>query len=339
MLLKRIFNSFLIAVISFTLMSLEVSFTSKVLGQTSNPAINQAQQQFQNQVQGAAAQNALQQGQQAASGAVNQAQQEFRDEVRTVQDLNNGSQNPSTQSQDEPATTVDGVAVTKAADKDGNVVETRSASTTDTASQLQTADFLTLVTMLAMGLIAATLVRYQPLALDMMIAMAGGVIYIGGEITAIFSAQEEITDKDFTVSSDGSGNAQTEAIQKEIQSYESIKDASETKFMLQTASAVTFAGAAVAAYMAETKWQAAAATCWAAIASNSVVPLCVPIATSISTTLAAKEPLRQTPMPSCIKMKQLGALLAKQQAELTAAGGSGVCSGIAAVVCQRLGFT
>ena len=120
--------------------------------------------------------------------------------------------------------------------EDGIAQKDLTVKTEGTESKIATADFMTLITMSTMGLIAASLVQYTPTQLDMYIALAGGVIYIAGEIMAIFSGQEEITDQEFkvTIREDGEmDNKQVEALEKQKASYEAIKDTAGTKWTLQ----------------------------------------------------------------------------------------------------------
>lgn len=112
-------------------------------------------------------------------------------------------------------------------------------------------DMLTSITMLAGGFITGRmLASYRPLTTDVMIAGAGGVAFIAGEVISNVKFKGTIDEMTVEVQkkSDGTVNeAQIQRLQDLKKSYEEAKKTTKTKKTLQLAAAAAFGAAALTA--------------------------------------------------------------------------------------------
>lgn len=133
-------------------------------------------------------------------------------------------------------------------------------------------DMLASLGMLAAGFITGRMIAsYKPLTNDVMVAGAGGVAFIAGEIMTNLKFKGTIDEMTIEVQKRSDGKINEEQIQRLEdlkKSYEEAKDTTETKKKLQLAAAVALgAAAAMAGYMAYTEFSAMRA-CDTAIASS-----------------------------------------------------------------------
>lgn len=133
-------------------------------------------------------------------------------------------------------------------------------------------DMLASLGMLAAGFITGRMIAsYKPLTNDVMVAGAGGVAFIAGEIMTNMKFKGTIDEMTIEVQKRSDGKINEEQIQRLEdlkKSYEEAKDTTETKKKLQLAAAVALgAAAAMAGYMAYTEFSAMRA-CDAAIAAG-----------------------------------------------------------------------
>jgi hypothetical protein len=131
----------------------------------------------------------------------------------------------------------------------------------------QDGDMMATLTMIVVGLVAGNLVKCK-MTTDMMLAAAGGVIFIAGDIMASSAIKKAMKEMETEITRDKKGNInqeQIEDLQKLKESYEKAKKTANTKKMLQMAAAAAFTAAAVMAaslYMTE---RAAVAACTGAL--------------------------------------------------------------------------
>lgn len=121
-----------------------------------------------------------------------------------------------------------------------------------------------LVTMIAVGLLAKSLITYTPVTTDMMVAAAGGATYLYGEISTLNATKEKMESETFVLThyDDGStNNMQREALEKQKKSYEDLAEMMDTKASLKKTAAAAFAAAAVIAVVSGAQVDAASVSC------------------------------------------------------------------------------
>jgi hypothetical protein len=144
----------------------------------------------------------------------------------------------------------------------------------------QDGDMMATLTMIVVGLVASRLFKCK-MTTDMMLAAAGGVIFIAGDIMASSALKTAMKEMETQIIRDKKGNVnqeQIENLQKLKESYEKAKKSANTKKMLQMAAAAAFTAAAVMAislYMTE---RAAVAACTGALAAAG--PACAAMFTA-----------------------------------------------------------
>ena len=119
------------------------------------------------------------------------------------------------------------------------------------------------LTMTAVGFIAARLYKYK-MTPDIMVAAAGGVAFLAGEVLAASQLKKVAKDLETEIKRDKNGKieqAQIESLEKLKKSYQEAKKTANTKKMLQMAAAAAFAGAGVMAYFFTAQEDAAFLTC------------------------------------------------------------------------------
>ncbi|MBP5297037.1 MAG: hypothetical protein J6Y94_06870, partial [Bacteriovoracaceae bacterium] len=112
--------------------------------------------------------------------------------------------------------------------------------------KIDTVDYISLITMIALGIVAAGLVKSCKIGpnYEVYIFAGGALVYILGEI-AVNASYKDI--KDNTIQYNDSGkltNAQEQALKDLKKSYEDIKNITQIKQMLQLAAAAAFLTAA-----------------------------------------------------------------------------------------------
>lgn len=150
------------------------------------------------------------------------------------------------------------------------------------------------LTMTAVGLLASRLYKAK-MTTDIMLAAAGGAMFIAGDIMAVFKNKEVIKDLETQITRNDDGKIdqkQIETIEKLKQSYMAAKDTATTKKNLQMAAAAAFAAAGISAYMMAATETSLAATCALGInagiaASVGVKAICNTHTTSAATHMAA----------------------------------------------------
>lgn len=169
-------------------------------------------------------------------------------------------------------------SVVMAATQDGETVTTTDSNGIITAKKnykfekISDSDMLASIMMLAGGYVTGRMLRvYKPPTMDVMVAAAGGVAYIAGEVITNVKFKGKIDAMTVEVEKKNDGTVNEEQV-KRLQdlktSYEEAKKTTGYKKMLQLGSAAAFGAAGVmAAYMAYAE-HATAATCKAAIAKS-----------------------------------------------------------------------
>lgn len=178
-------------------------------------------------------------------------------------------------------------------------------------------DLMSTLTMTAVGTLASRLYTYK-MTTDIMLATAGGAIFIGGEVLAFLDLQSAIKEMEIQITRDKKGNInkeQIEALERLKKSYQTAKKTTERKKTLQMGAAAAFAAAGVTAYTmagVETTQLAACTTAiTATIAAASAAAAacsvggcsaphlaCVKSATALSKSIVGYELTKQSIGPS-----------------------------------------
>jgi hypothetical protein len=137
---------------------------------------------------------------------------------------------------------------------------------------------VSIITMLAIGVIGTKLLMYKKWTMDMTVAAVASAAYLAGEVLNMFQTKEKLekTNVDVTFREDGKVDSkQVEYINKLKESYQKTMESLETKKKFQMGAFYGFLGAAaVAAYMMFTE-EGMYASCEAAILqSNATLASC-----------------------------------------------------------------
>lgn len=119
------------------------------------------------------------------------------------------------------------------------------------------ADMLNFITIMVIGLVAASLFMCEKKSADIYLAAVGGVIYIGGEVMQLFKSKAEYDDKEIEYNTTATGqpdltDVQSEAFKKQSEAYTEAKSAAENKAKMQKAAGVAWLTAAVVAMAFQT---------------------------------------------------------------------------------------
>jgi hypothetical protein len=169
----------------------------------------------------------------------------------------------------------------------------------------------------------------KPIPIDIGVAAAGGIAFIGGEIYA-YNGFKDIKDSktvEFIKREDGDNTEQVTYLENQKEGYDDIAKVAKTKAMIQTAAAAAYGIASIIALFAEFRWFMQSLPCKA----------CAPIA---STALEAKK--LSPGVDSKADTTTIHAFCASKikEATLTAAGTAGFCSGgVAACVAEEITCT
>jgi hypothetical protein len=209
-------------------------------------------------------------------------------------------------------------------------------------------DIMATLSMSAVGTLASRLYKYK-MTTDIMLAAAGGALFIGGEIASFASLDSALKEIESQITRDKNGNINKEQIrhlERLKQSYEEAKKTAGTKKTLQLAAAAAFAAAGVMAAMmttaemtaltacqtgvkaALTTLKSQAATCAAmtvgAAACLAPVKACTGAVTSYHSSIVANELSRQAITPSAPGFSSFTSSGAAAEAQLK--GLSGLCT-------------
>ncbi|MDO9183949.1 MAG: hypothetical protein Q7U04_16150 [Bacteriovorax sp.] len=199
-------------------------------------------------------------------------------------------------------------------------------------------DMLSSITMIAIGGIAARMaVSYNPKPLDVLVAAAGGIAYIGAEVisTVQFKKNIEAMTIEVTTSNDGKNDqAQIDRLIDLKKSLEGAKKSIGTKKTLQTAAAAAFAAAAATAVYLSFQTEAMDEACNAAmVAAQTGLTSCTAAGEAANclkcqtelgiyqTSFNAKNVSEKIPantQPKSVEIKTFTQLLAKPLCALTA---------------------
>ena len=136
--------------------------------------------------------------------------------------------------------------------------------------KIDTVDYISLITMIALGIVAAGLVKSCKIGpnYEVYIYAAGALTYILGEI-AVNASYKDIKDKTIQYNDNGKlTNEQEKALKDLKKSYEDIKDITQIKQMLQLAAAAAFLAATGIATFKWIKENAAMSKCLGGIAKD-----------------------------------------------------------------------
>ncbi|ATH06984.1 hypothetical protein BIY24_03245 [Halobacteriovorax marinus] len=161
--------------------------------------------------------------------------------------------------------------------------------------------------MISMGFVTFKAVAAcQPRPMDVLLAAAGGAVYIGAELFS-FNAFKDLKEKDkitYTSKENGENDTQIEMLEAQKKGYDDIAETAKTKAMIQMAAAAAYGAAAVFALAKSQQWFSAAAACTIACAQASG---------------GAQEAASNVPgLPSTAKAADLYAACSAKKAEVTA---------------------
>lgn len=131
----------------------------------------------------------------------------------------------------------------------GAILSSAMAETVKT-DKIKDTDLMGTLTMTVVGVLAKRLYSYKPTT-DIMLAAAGGAIFIAGEVVAFIGLKDVLKGMEEQITRDKNGNVnkeQIESLERLKKTYEEAKKTANTKKMLQMAAAAAFAAAAAAAY-------------------------------------------------------------------------------------------
>lgn len=161
-------------------------------------------------------------------------------------------------------------------DSNGVITATKSVK----FEEVSDADMIASVAMIAAGIITGRMIRYyRPLTMDVVVAAAGGVAYIAGEVLTNVKFKGKIKEMTIEVEKKNDGSVNEEQV-KRLQdlkaSYEEARKTTNIKKMLQLGAATAFGVAgAMAAYMYMTE-DATVVPCKDAIAAaNTALTSCI----------------------------------------------------------------
>lgn len=152
--------------------------------------------------------------------------------------------------------------------------------------------FMEILVMLIIGFVTASLLlitapKYTP---DIVVAAVGGIIYIAGEMSAVFSHKSETADQQADFMDAGgnaiSSDAQRDAVEAEIKAYENIKKTAETKAKLQKAAGGTFMAAAAMDMIVAATLELLEDSCLATIPGLSLITLTSAVCGAAAVTVA-----------------------------------------------------
>lgn len=199
-------------------------------------------------------------------------------------------------------------------------------------------DIFGTLAMTAIGTLASRMYKYK-MTTDIMLAAAGGAIFIGGEVLAFASLDSKLKEIESQITRDKAGNLNNEQIrhlERLKQSYEEALKTANTKKKLQQAAAAAFAAAAVAAFTSTAAEASALTACTSGITSAAAgmasicagvptpsVPACAAEVTSCqasltlySKTIMAYELSKQALGPSAALMTTVSAEATAADAQL-----------------------
>jgi hypothetical protein len=132
-------------------------------------------------------------------------------------------------------------------------------------------DIASTLTMTVVGTLASRLYKYTPPTIDIMLAAAGGALFLAGEVLAYLKLKDSLKSLQTEITRDSDGNINKEQVatlERLKKSYQDAKGTAQTKKMLQTAAAAAFAAAGIAAATMAVGDTTALTTCSAAITTN-----------------------------------------------------------------------
>ncbi|NOT79770.1 MAG: hypothetical protein HOP07_12320 [Bacteriovoracaceae bacterium] len=231
----------------------------------------------------------------------------------------------------------------------------RSSTTTVKTNAIDDSNMMATLTMSAVGLLASRLYTYK-MTTDIMLAAAGGAVFLAGDILAFFKLKSVMKDMETQITRDKKGNINREqiaALERLKKSYEEAKKTAGTKKMLQMAAAAAFAAAAVMAYTMAGVETAQLTACTSTIptvisaASASITSCmamtygaaacaapfkaCISSATPLSSSIAAYELKKQASGPSGPALAAYTASNSTLAAQVATTAGTCSMSGGAAI--------
>lgn len=170
----------------------------------------------------------------------------------------------------------------------------KAEQVTTTAKDSQQEDLFSTLTMLGIGVVTSRLYKCK-LTTDMMLAAAGGVAFLAGEVTSYKFLQKNIENLDKQIERDSTGRptqAQIDLLKRLNDSYKDAKKTAEEKKSYQEMAQIVFLTATVVAgYQAATETttqstcaaglitaqEAAAMVCAATVSTNTCCTFSVPV--------------------------------------------------------------
>lgn len=151
----------------------------------------------------------------------------------------------------------------------GAMISSAMAETVKT-DKIKDTDLMGTLTMTVVGVLAKRMYQYKPTT-DVMLAAAGGAIFLAGEVVAFIGLKDVLKGMEEQITRDKNGNVnkeQIESLERLKKTYEEAKKTANQKKMLQMAAAAAFAAAAVAAYTMAAGDLTALTSCTAGITTS-----------------------------------------------------------------------
>lgn len=195
---------------------------------------------------------------------------------------------------------------------------TRTQETKLDQTNILMSDMMYFLVLIGMSLFVVSLWRYTPMTLDMRIAMGAATVMLGSELVSLFQTRKKIDAGTYQIQTREDGtvnNMQLDALKKQKESYESLRDYAQLKTKIQMAGAAAFTVAATIAYVQASRLSTTGAACLSALQGQNCI---------ISQSIYAKDQINfWSPKPSKIKGAQKVADFSALQASFE------TCTGVA----------
>lgn len=221
----------------------------------------------------------------------------------------------------------------------GGDMASRMMSVTTEDVEFALGDMLVFLMLIGIGVFVLSIWRYQPMSMDMKVAMGASLIMVASILMSIFSTRGDIDAGTYKIEKfeDGTvNNMQVDALKEQRKSYVALRDHAERKWKIEAAGTVAFLASAGIAQMASMNLEAKTKTCMGALTAQAC-----PSALSLHKQEVAA---RWKTAPSKIKLAQRAATLKARKAALAECVGpappktKATAPGIAAKACLPEGI-
>ncbi|WP_157868227.1 hypothetical protein [Halobacteriovorax marinus] len=170
----------------------------------------------------------------------------------------------------------------------------------------------------------------QPRPMDVLLAAAGGAVYIGAELFS-FNAFKDLKEKDkitYTSKENGENDTQIEMLEAQKKGYDDIAETAKTKAMIQMAAAAAYGAAAVFALVKSQEWFVSDSTCGVGCAQASI-----PALEGVKNFMAPSKGKSSALFKACTAVEAEAATKAANPATAAACAGAAAACGTTAALC------